>query len=156
MKYDEKNLVIDNVLTESEIEIIYANVEKSHKSYLMERFTQNISDFELPIEIANKIIAYAENISGIPNLEIAEYQFSRYKNTIKDDGSIGKPVLPPHYDETFKEPRFTFDYQIGGNTTWPLVVENKEFELQNNQALTFGGTHQTLPKTPLAIHSGTD
>ena len=142
MKYDEKNLVIDNVLTELEIETIYSNVEKSHRSYLMERFTQNISDFELPNEIANKIINYAENISGVSDLEIAEYQFSRYKNTLKQDGTVGKPILPPHYDETFREPRFTFDYQIGGNTTWPIIVENIRFELQNNQALTFGGTHQ--------------
>lgn len=142
MKFDEANTIVENVLTEEEIKKIYSKVENAHNSYLMELFTQNISDFELPTHISNKIISYAENISGVNNLEIAEYQFSRYKNTIKEDGTIGRPILPPHHDDTFKEPRFTFDYQIGGNTTWPIVVETKEFELQNNQALTFSGTHQ--------------
>lgn len=142
MKHDELNIIVKDVLTKEEIEQIYSKVQDAHNSYLMELFTQNISDFRLPEAIANKIVAYAENISGVNNLEISEYQFSRYKNTVKEDGSLGKPILPPHHDDTFKEPRFTFDYQIGGNTTWPIIVEDKVFELQNNEALTFSGTHQ--------------
>jgi hypothetical protein len=142
MKHDELNIIVKDVLTKEEIEQIYSKVQDAHNSYLMELFTQNISDFRLPETIANKIVAYAENISGVNNLEISEYQFSRYKNTVKEDGSLGKPILPPHHDDTFKEPRFTFDYQIGGNTTWPIIVEDKVFELQNNEALTFSGTHQ--------------
>jgi len=142
MKHNELNVIVKQVLTDEEIEQIYSKVQDAHNSYLMELFTQNISDFRLPEKIADKIIAYAENISGVNNLEISEYQFSRYKNTVKEDGSLGKPILPPHHDDTFKEPRFTFDYQIGGNTTWPIIVEDKVFELQNNEALTFSGTHQ--------------
>ena len=51
------------------------------------------------------------------------------------------PKLFPHFDG-FPEPRLTFDYQIGSNTSWPLVVEDREYVLKDNQALTFSGTHQ--------------
>ena len=64
------------------------------------------------------------------------------KFIVNEDGTIGAPFLSPHYDETFKEPRFTFDYQMRSNTSWPLVVEEKQFALEDNQALTFSGTHQ--------------
>jgi hypothetical protein len=58
-----------------------------------------------------------------------------------------RPNLTPHFDE-FEQSRFTFDYQLGGNTTWDLVVEEKEFTLLNNSALTFSGTHQIHWRKP--------
>jgi hypothetical protein len=142
MKYDEINTIVDSVLTDDEISTLYSIIENSEKGYLMELFNQKISDFALPEEISKKIIAKCEELSGESDLEITEYQFSRYEKIVNEDGSVRNPNLFPHYDGTFPEPRFTFDYQIGGNTTWPLVVENTVFELKNNQALTFSGTHQ--------------
>lgn len=142
MKYDEVNTIVDSVLTEDEIKMIYSVIEKSENGYLMELFNQKISDFALPEDISKKIIAKCEELSGESDLEISEYQFSRYEKIVDEDGSTRNPNLFPHYDSTFPEPRFTFDYQIGGNTTWPLVVEDVVFELKNNQALTFSGTHQ--------------
>jgi hypothetical protein len=143
MKYDEKNLILENVLEDNEISEIYKIVEKPNNTYLMKLFTQTIVDFNLPSQINKKIIDYSESISGESDLEIAEYQFARYKNTFDEDSqTMFRPNLTPHCDLTFKEPRFTFDYQLGGNTTWDLVVEGKEFTLANNSALTFSGTHQ--------------
>lgn len=142
MKYDEINTIVDSVLTDEEIDTLYSIIENSEKGYLMELFNQKISDFALPENISKKIIAKCEELSGESDLEITEYQFSRYEKIVNEDGSIRNPNLFPHYDGTFPEPRFTFDYQMGGNTTWPLVVENAVFELKNNQALTFSGTHQ--------------
>ena len=142
MKYDEINTIVDSVLTDDEISTLYSIIENSENGYLMELFNQKISDFALPEEISKKIIAKCEELSGESDLEITEYQFSRYEKIVNEDGSVRNPNLFPHYDGTFPEPRFTFDYQIGGNTTWPLVVENTVFELKNNQALTFSGTHQ--------------
>lgn len=142
MKYDEVNTIVENVLTQEEIDEIYKMLETPSQQYVMRKFNQSISDFQLPEAIRNKIISYCEQISGESDLNIEEYQFSRYNNVINEDGSIGRPILPPHCDETFKEPRFTFDYQIKSNTNWPLVVESREFTLKDNQALTFSGTHQ--------------
>lgn len=142
MKYDEVNTIVDSVLTEEEIKMIYSLVEKSNEDYLMELFNQKISNFPLPEGISKKIISKCEELSGESGLEISEYQFSKYEKTTDENGKTRYPNLFPHFDDTFPEPRFTFDYQIGGNTTWPLVVEGSVFELRNNQALTFSGTHQ--------------
>ena len=142
MKHDEKNLIVENVLSEEEIAEIYKIVEKPNNTYLMKLFTQTIVDFNLPSHINKKIIDYSESISGESDLEIAEYQFARYKNTFDEESqAMFRPNLTPHFDG-FEQPRFTFDYQLGGNTTWDLVVEEKEFTLLNNSALTFSGTHQ--------------
>lgn len=142
MRYEETNTIIKNVLTDSEIDELYDAIDKSVKNYIHEEFYQSVSDFKLPDHIKSKIIKYCEDVSGETDLDIEEYQFSKYTKIVKDDGSVGNPKLFPHYDETFLEPRFTFDYQIKSNTSWPLVVEEKEFNLSDNEALTFSGTHQ--------------
>jgi hypothetical protein len=142
MKHNEKNLIVENVLTEDELSRLYSVIDSPSSKYVMKLFAQTVSDFNLPPDIANKIINYCEEISGESDLEIAEYQFARYRNVT--DPESGKRLLPnltPHFDG-FEQPRFTFDYQIGGNTSWTLVVEDKDFTLDNNSALTFSGTHQ--------------
>jgi hypothetical protein len=143
MKHDEKNLIVENVLTEDEISMLYSVIDNPRSKYVMKLFAQTVSDFELPKSVEKKIIDYSEKISGESELEIAEYQFARYKNVVdQESGESLLPNLTPHWDAAFAQPRFTFDYQIGGNTSWPLVVEDREFTLTNNSALTFSGTHQ--------------
>jgi hypothetical protein len=143
MKHNEKNVIVENVLTEDELSMLYSVIESPSSKYVMKLFAQTVSDFELPNEVAKKIIDYSEKISGETELEIAEYQFARYRNVIDpESGEMLLPNLTPHWDAAFAEPRFTFDYQIGGNTNWTLVVEDKDFTLSNNSALTFSGTHQ--------------
>ena len=143
MKHDEKNVIVEDVLLQEEIDELYRIIENPYQKSVMKLFAQTVSDFDLPLSIRNKIVNYCEQISGESNLEIAEYQFAKYKN-VNDPESGGRllPNLTPHWDAAFAQPRFTFDYQIGGNTSWPLVVEDREFTLTNNSALTFSGTHQ--------------
>ena len=125
------------------LQILCALAFKSslHCDYIVS-INQKISDFRLPESVERKIVDHCEKISGESGLVISEYQFARYTNIYEEDGTLGAPLLSPHYDETFKEPRFTFDYQMKSNTTWPLVVEEREYPLEDNQALTFSGTHQ--------------
>ena len=141
MKFNESNTIIDNVLEQSEIDQIYKNISNAYNSYVMERYGQKVSNFDMPLSALKKIITYCEEISGVKGLILEAYQFSRYEKFTRDDGTVSLPRLVPHYDG-FPEPRFTFDYQIRSNTSWPLFVEEKEFVLQDNQALTFSGTHQ--------------
>lgn len=141
MKFDEANIVIDNVLTEEEVAQIYRNISNAYNSYVMDRYGQQISNFEMPASALSKIVKHCEEASGVQGLVLEAYQFSRYERFIKEDGAVSNPKLVPHYDG-FPEPRFTFDYQLKSNTSWPLFVEEKEFELKDNQALTFSGTHQ--------------
>lgn len=141
MRYNEKNIVVQNVLSDYEIDQIYRNLEVSYRKYTMEKYGQQISDFWMPESALNKIISYCEDISGVSGLKLEAYQFSRYEKFTRDDGKESMPNLTPHFD-TFAEPRFTFDYQIKSNTSWPIVVEENQFELSDNQAITFSGTHQ--------------
>ena len=141
MRYNENNIVIDNVLTQEEIDQIYENIESPYREYVMEKYGQKVSDFWMPASSLEKIIQYCEEISGIAGLKLEAYQYSRYEKFVMEDGTVSYPNLTPHFD-TFEEPRFTFDYQMSGNTSWPIVVEGKEFTLENNQAVTFAGTHQ--------------
>jgi hypothetical protein len=143
MKHNEENVIVENVLTEDEMSMLYSIIDNPSSKYVMKLFAQTVSDFELPNSVAKKIVDYSEKISGESGLEIAEYQFARYRNVVDpESGEMLLPNLTPHWDSAFVEPRFTFDYQIGGNTSWALVVENKDFTLNNNSALTFSGTHQ--------------
>ena len=79
----------------------------------------------------------------------AEYSASRYIEYSPKWGN-GKPMLTMHKDSDIKEGDTTpyevardikkervicFDYQLDSNTDWPLIVENLEFGLQNNDAL---------------------
>jgi hypothetical protein len=139
MKFDEKNIILDNVLEQEEISEIYKSLEKSYKKYIMDLHVQQISDFRMPVNTEKKIISYVESITGLSGFEM-EYQFSRYE-LLDFNGKTEIPNLRPHFDR-FSEPRFTFDYQVNSNISWPLYVEGKEFVLKNNQALTFSGTHQ--------------
>jgi hypothetical protein len=53
-----------------------------------------------------------------------------------------RPNLTPHYDNNFIEQRLTLDIQLKSNIRWPIVVEGSRFILNNNEGLTFSGTHQ--------------
>lgn len=148
MKLNESNVIVRNVLTNEEIEEVYGNINKAQESTVISLFGQTVTNFELPNSVREKVIKYCEDISGESGLEISEYQFAKYVNTIDENGDPVIPKLTPHYDDSFKEPRLTFDYQIFSNTSWPIVVEGKEFTLRNNEALTFSGTHQVHWRTP--------
>lgn len=141
MKFDENNIIIENVLTQQEIDQIYINLSTAYDSYVMERYGQQVSNFQMPATALKKIVELCEEASGVSGLELEAYQFSRYEKFTRSDGVVSSPKLIPHYDG-FPEPRFTFDFQIRSNTDWPLFVEGKEFVLADNQALTFSGTHQ--------------
>jgi hypothetical protein len=152
MKTDELNIITKDILTEEEVAKVYDAVDLSSKAFLVEIHAQNVFDFPLEGPIAKKIISYCEAISGVSGLRIAEYQFARYEKT-----QSGEKVLEPRltiHTDTFEEPRFTFDYQIGGNTSWPIVVDGKSFELKNNEALSFSGTHQIHWREPKIFNDG--
>jgi hypothetical protein len=148
MKHDEVNTIVDNILTQEEISQIYEAVENKSGSAFVEPHCQLNYFIKLPDSVVEKFTNHARVISGNDNLVLTEYCYAIYKNTIKDD-VLYRPSLFPHYDETFKEPRFTFDYQLNANIHWPIVVEpEKEFIVLNNQAVTFSGTHQIHWRVP--------
>ena len=148
MKHDESNVIIDNVLTQEEVDQIFAAVEKSHGSDFVSVHCQTNNFIELPKNIVDKFTEQARSVSGNNNLVLTEFCHSIYKNR-EVDGKKYRPSLFPHYDETFKAPRFTLDYQLKATIDWPIVVEpNVELILKDNQAATFSGTNQIHWRTP--------
>jgi hypothetical protein len=153
LRYNESNVIVKDVLSEDEITQIYTEIDQAYSSYIMERYGQKISDFIMPASALEKIVKISEEVSGVSGLVLEAYQFSRYEKFTKPDGSLSMPRLIPHYDG-FPEPRFTFDYQIRSNTSWPLLVEGNELLLEDNQALTFSGTHQIHWRTEKEFQDG--
>ena len=148
MKYEESNVIVEDVLSNEEIQQIYDAVKNNNGGSFVEPHCQQNYFIQLPDSIINKFTHHARKISNNDNLVLTEYCYAIYKNT-KNENEDFRPSLFPHYDETFKEPRFTFDYQLGSNIDWAIVVEpGKEFTLKNNQAITFSGTHQIHWRVP--------
>lgn len=141
MKFDELNEVVKNLLTQEEVKEIYDMVDESYNNYIMEHLGQQVFDFRMPDSVMEKILKACKEISGKDDIILEAYQFARYEKFTRPDGVVSIPKLAPHHD-TFDQPRFTFDYQLGGNISWPIFVEGKETILGNNDAVTFSGTHQ--------------
>jgi hypothetical protein len=141
MKFKEVNSVIKQLLTENEIKSIYEEVEKSYNNFIMETLGQQVFDFKMPESVMAKILKVCKELSGQEDLILEAYQFAKYEKFVRPDGVVSIPKLSPHHD-TFDQPRFTFDYQLGSNISWPIFVEGKEVILSDNDAVTFSGTHQ--------------
>lgn len=144
MKRNEKNIIIDNVFTEQEIADIYEVVNSAPESnmYVQKTFSHRAYFIDLPENVVNKIKSVVEKNYEEP-VELTEISFARYSYDMYRDGlSPVTPRLYPHRDDAFHEPRLTVDFQIKSNRDWPLVIEDREYTLKDNQALTFSGTHQ--------------
>jgi archaellin len=149
MKYDEKNVIAKDVLTNEEIRQIEIAIKNSNGSAFVEVHSQLNNFIELPQNIIDKFTKYAREISGNSNIILTEYCHAKYANQKNENGKVCRPSLFPHYDETFTEPRFTLDYQYKSNVDWDIVVEpDKSFKLKDNEAITFAGTHQIHWRTP--------
>ena len=153
MNYNENNVLVEDVFTQQEVNDIYKSMQTASGGDFVKVHCQANTYITLPDNIINKVTEKAKDISGNNNIVLTEYCHARYNNVTSNCGRFHyKPSLFPHYDETFKEPRFTFDYQLAGNVEWPIVVEpDKVFSLKNNQAVTFSGTHQIHWRQPQAF-----
>lgn len=133
-----KNQIYKNIFSDQDISDIYnvINNAKEESTFVVKQYRQKAYFVDLPNHIVEKIISFVKNIYPY-ELNLKEISFATYK---KIDGV--DPILSPHFDTTFEEPRFTFDIQLKSNISWPIVVEGREFTLNDNEALTFFGTSQ--------------
>jgi len=132
-----ENKIVKNVLLPEHFDFLYNIIKNStsekyehiptlgHTTYYSD-FTKEFKDYIL--DIVHK------NIDE--ELVITEMSISRYHTA---SGFV--PKLFPHYDH-FDESRVTFDLQINSNISWPIVIEGREYVLNNNEALIFSGTDQ--------------
>jgi len=146
------NFVISNIFSAEEIKLLYSEINLEINNfyrkqddlgrlysalYWKENTIQNNGtvDFKISAGLVNKIIDTAQKSSDV-DLELESISFTRYSL------DYGNPKLLPHVDTNFKQPRLTFDVQLKSNTSWPIIIENVEYVLNNNEALIFSGTHQ--------------
>jgi hypothetical protein len=132
------NFIISNIFSDEDIETIYEHIEKTpvDKTFDQPDYGHTAYFSWLPENIVKKIEDMANNNYHKP-LVLRELSFARY-----DTRNGRTPLLYPHFDNPFQERRITYDIQVRGTKPWPLVVEGKSFELKDNEALVFSGTHQ--------------
>lgn len=133
-----ENKIVSNIFSNEEISEIYQHIENTpeDKKFYQDVFAHTAYFSWLPDKIVETITKAANESFG-KKLILKELSFARYANTRGLN-----PLLFPHYDETFKEQRITFDIQVKATKPWSIVVEDMPYTLKDNEALFFSGTHQ--------------
>jgi hypothetical protein len=133
------NQIYKNIFTQEEINSIYNAIEKSHNdsTVVLPIYRQKAYFTDLPQSIKDRVTNLANEIFD-KKLKLTEICFANY--SMRE--GMEDPILSPHFDNTFEEERFTIDVQLKSNIKWPIVVEGKPFTLNDNEAVTFSGTHQ--------------
>jgi|LakMenEpi13Oct10_1017325.scaffolds.fasta_scaffold00001_26 hypothetical protein len=134
-----KNSVCKDIFTDKETEEIYSliNYNQSENTTIVPLYAQKVWLFtQFPESIIQKVKSVAEKEYG-EELTLEGMSFARYSIEYGE-----RPNLTPHYDNTFIEQRLTLDIQLRSSIRWPIVVEDSRFILNNNEGLTFSGTHQ--------------
>jgi hypothetical protein len=131
-------ILVDNIFTDKELKaILQAAREFPLKKVRVQKWGgQGVLDH---IKISDNIIAKIQNLASEvcnKDLVVAEYSVVRYSP------EYGYEVkLFPHYDTRPYE-MFVFDVQLQTNEDWGIIVEGKQFNILDNQALLFSGTQQ--------------
>ena len=131
-------ILVDNIFTDKELK----DILQTAKEFPLEKIRiqkwggQGVLDH---IKISDSVIAKIQNLASEAcnkDLTVAEYSIVRYSP------EYGYEVkLFPHYDTRPYE-MFVFDIQLQTNEDWGIIVEGKQFNLLDNQALLFSGTQQ--------------
>ena len=80
----------------------------------------------IPKDIVKKILAKAEQYGEI---DWYNFLFVKYSN------DFGVPNLGPHLDT--HDTNFSINFQLDSNIEWPVILEDEEYMLKTNSALTF-------------------
>lgn len=129
--------VIKNVFSQDEIltlhRLLSSYAGEGNKIENTGRYIISTTMFEMfpgMKDIITKIETYASNTIN-KKMKMFISAFHLYKM------SYGIPSLKPHIDEAAGE--VVFDYQLDSSLSWPIKVNKKIYELNNNDALIFAG-----------------
>jgi hypothetical protein len=140
-------LIFKNMFSREEIEEIFSVIKqekqnRSYKNLLQESGTliefneasfigtdpgrEMFELFPLPIKIIDKI-----------KNSISKNQEYSYVGTAYCEYNLkhGNPFLPMHFDKN--KNNVCFDYQLSSNTSWPITIKDKDYLLENNDAILF-------------------
>jgi hypothetical protein len=135
---DFEPLVVKDVLLPEHILEIYETILAlpEEKTRVQPWAGHKIWDTRFSKNLEDRISFIAQSALGEDIKLNYDYSFARYSRKFGYECK-----LFPHYD-TRDSQRITFDIQLRASEPWALVVENKKFLLENNQALIFAGTQQ--------------
>jgi hypothetical protein len=131
-------VVINNIFSNEEIKSILDSI----KSFPLDKIRVQkwggqgiLDDIKITDEIKDKVESVATRHIGeemiLENFSIARYS-PEYGYEVK---------LFPHYDTRPVE-MFVLDVQLKTNEDWGIVVEGKQYNINDNDALLFSGTQQ--------------
>jgi hypothetical protein len=123
-------ITVSNVLSAEEIDLINENIRvNSENISIQEETGRNFLNLDsLPQSIVDKITSIAREKTG-KNLVSTGRAYSTYSN------QFGSPALHPHVDRN--DTKFIFDYQLKSNTKWSIIVEDSEYNLDDNSGIAF-------------------
>lgn len=87
----------------------------------------------LPKPIMDKIHSIAERFMGSPQFIGATY--------CEYSGKYGRPLLPMHVDRGHGN-TICLDYQLDSNISWPIVINDEEFQHEDNDIIVFKTTKE--------------
>lgn len=133
-----ENIIIKNILTKDQIDQIYKIIDNvpEKNTTIQKRLGQKAYQVSLGEELRKHLESIVQNRYGNDWILIS-YQFARYSTKFGY-----RPKLFPHFDQTFDSHRLTLDVQVKSTIEWPIIVEGKEFILQDSDGLIFSGTDQ--------------
>ena len=123
-----------------EPEVIFREVKKIINNTSLGKIT---FDIEVPDHIKNKVIEVGKEM-GIDG-KFIRAAYCEYSP------KYGKPRLGYHKDA---RDLFIIDYQLDGNTTWDLIVDDTNYTLNNNDALAFFPARQQHGRTVKEFEDG--
>lgn len=158
----KKNVLIKNIFLKNELKELYDLI--NHQINSVEEWELRYPGDEYkghPIQEVSSIPIKNESMGrvSIHNVKVPEIIVEKLKKRIEDEGFIhytyqnantyleynfnaGNPKLPAHIDKTEYPDSLMIDFQLDSNTSWPITIENENFILNNNEAITFFGVQQ--------------
>ena len=161
--YEPKIKVVPHIakdfFTEEEVEVLLAIVNYQKKAKDLGEF---YSPLVLPTMARMQIeVMYPESIrrklEGFSSQLIGEEVFMYHNSYLSynQEHSPGvNPRLPVHYDSDNYFSKLTMDYQLDANIDWPIVIEDKSFNLQYGDLLVFWGAGQAHWREPVKFKEG--
>lgn len=161
--YEPKNKIVPEIVkgffTPEEVEILLAIVKYQKKAKDLDEFYSPIvllSIARMQIEvmylepIRKKLEDFASKIVGE---EVFMYHNS-YLSYNKKHNINANPKLPVHHDSDNYFSKLTMIYQLYKNIDWPIVIEDKSFNLEYGDLLVFWGAGQAHWREPVLFKDG--
>lgn len=138
------NILIENFFSKEDLQRVNDSIKDDTATQLVHRLGYLAYHITLPDDIIKRSEEEASRLMD-EEMILSEYQIALYKDFIIDDVKTF-PILFPHTDESFSEPRFSIDCVLDSNIMWPVEIQQGDevvsISANIGDVLTFSGTHQ--------------